>query len=81
MIDAANDDSNDDLLGENGVYENREWTSRSKLKVDTYKWLMAKLDTKNYGDKVDVTSGNEKISTSPTVIVASEEAKKLLEDL
>jgi hypothetical protein len=29
-----------------------EWINRSRLRVDTYKWLMSKLLPKKYGDKV-----------------------------
>jgi len=39
-----------------------EWISRSKLRVDTRKWLLGKLNPKKYGTKmVDVTSGGEPI--------------------
>lgn len=34
---------------------------RSRLRVDTRKFLMAKMKPKKYGDKVDLTSGGEKI--------------------
>lgn len=32
-----------------------EWIARSRLRVDTYKWLMSKLAPKKYGDKVALT--------------------------
>ena len=51
------DDSSDDLLGidEHGnKIENREFINRSKLRVDTRKWLMSKLLPKKYGDKIDI---------------------------
>lgn len=36
-----------------------EWIARSRLRVDTYKWLMSKLAPKKYGDRLqaDVTHG------------------------
>lgn len=34
---------------------------RDKLKIETRKWLMAKLHPKKYGDKIDITSDHEKI--------------------
>jgi hypothetical protein len=37
---------------------NTEWINRSKLRVDSRKWLLSKLDPKKYGDKVDVTQTN-----------------------
>jgi hypothetical protein len=48
-----------------GGYEkevvNNEVVNRSKLRVDTRKWLMAKMKPKVYGDKVDVTSDGKQI--------------------
>lgn len=41
--------------------ENKEVTNRSKLRVDTRKWALSKMNPKKYGDKIDVTSGNEPI--------------------
>ncbi len=35
--------------------------SAYKLKADSIKWTMSKLKPKKYGDKVDLTSGGEKI--------------------
>jgi phage terminase small subunit len=32
-----------------------------RLRVETRKWLMAKMKPKKYGDKLDVTSGGEKV--------------------
>lgn len=39
---------------------------RSKLMVDTRKWLMAKLARRTYGDTLDVTSGGEKLPAPQT---------------
>lgn len=36
---------------------------RSKLQVEARKWLMAKLHPKKYGDKMDVTTDGEKITS------------------
>lgn len=33
---------------------NTEWISRSKLRVDSRKWLMSKVAANLYGDKLDV---------------------------
>lgn len=37
--------------------EDKEWTNRSRLRVDSRKWIASKLKPKKYGDKVEV-SGN-----------------------
>jgi len=36
---------------------------RSKLQIEARKWLMAKLHPKKYGDKMDVTTDGEKITS------------------
>ena len=52
MLDIADDSSNDTIETERGKVENREWTNRSRLKVDTRKWIASKLKPKKYGDKI-----------------------------
>ena len=34
---------------------------RNRLRVDTRRWIASKLLPKKYGDKIDVTSGGEKL--------------------
>ena len=57
ILDICDDTSNDDIdidLGE-GVTSSRansEHIARSRLRVDTRKWLMSKLQPKKYGDKI-----------------------------
>lgn len=55
-LEIADDSSNDTILkelpGGNGQtveIENREWVSRSKLRVETRKWFMSQLAPKKYG--------------------------------
>jgi len=55
------DDSTDDhmvvkLNGHDQVVENREFTTRSRLRVDTRKWYLSKVLPKKFGDKLDLTS-------------------------
>jgi hypothetical protein len=64
ILDIADDGSNDymEMLAANGdespgvaAYKlHGEHIQRSRLRVDTRKWLLAKLQPKKYGDKVDV---------------------------
>lgn len=67
MLDIADDGTNDFMTITKGdasyVVENKEWTSRSKLRVETRKWLASKLKPKKYGEKLDVTTDGEKITT------------------
>jgi len=65
MIGIADDGSNDFMTVVKGdqeyTLENKEWTSRSKLRVEARKWAASKLKPKKYGDKIDVTSAGDKI--------------------
>lgn len=68
ILAIADDGSKDSIVveGENGGYtiENKEWTSRSKLRVEARKWVAAKLKPRKYGDKLDVTTDNKPIIPS-----------------
>jgi len=56
MLDIADDGSNDFMTVVKGdieyEQENKEVTNRSRLRVDTRKWIASKLKPKKYGDKV-----------------------------
>ena len=60
ILDIADDGSNDFMTITKGdvsyEVENKEVTNRSRLRVDTRKWLMSKMKPKKYGDKLDLTS-------------------------
>jgi len=72
ILDIADDGTNDYMLVVKGdvTYnvEDREVTNRSKLRVETRKWLLAKLAPKKYGDKLDLTSGGDAINTHQPII-------------
>lgn len=67
LLKIADDSSGDAIMTENGVIENREFVNRSRLRIDTRKWLMSKLLPKKYGDKLDVTSDGKAINQSVLV--------------
>jgi hypothetical protein len=55
IIEIADDSSGDiELDGEGKPRQNAEFMNRSRLRVDTRKWLMSKLAPKKYGDKQQV---------------------------
>jgi hypothetical protein len=67
MIEIADDGTNDTIQieGKNGKLvdvEDKEWTNRSRLRVETRKWIASKLKPKKYGDKLDLTTGGEKLN-------------------
>lgn len=45
-------------------------SNRDRLRVDARKWVAAKLKPKKYGDKLDVTSGNEPVKLDETAVAA-----------
>lgn len=55
IIDISDESSRDFIETEDGrMIPNTEAIQRSKLRVDTRKWLMAKMKPKKYGDKMEV---------------------------
>jgi hypothetical protein len=58
MIEIADDGSNDLMTITKGdmsyEMENKEVTNRSKLRVETRKWIASKLKPKKYGERLDV---------------------------
>lgn len=71
----SDDDSNDTLPGEYGDVPNSAAVQRSKLRVDTRKWLLSKLAPKVYGDKLDVTTDGKEIKPTTTIIWGDKEVK------
>lgn len=56
MIDIADETSNDTIMrktkdGQDSPYVNAEWINRSRLRVDSRKWMAMKLLPKIYGEK------------------------------
>lgn len=67
MLSIADDGTNDTMIitGKDGTpieVENKEWVNRSKLRIDTRKWMLSKMQPKVYGDKVDVTTDGKAIT-------------------
>jgi len=66
ILDIADDSSHDIIKDKEGNEKiNTEFVQRSRLKVDARKWIVAKLNPKKYGDKIDVTSNHETINQPP----------------
>jgi hypothetical protein len=58
MLDIADDASGDFIDdGEGNIKFNHEHVQRSRLRVDTRRWIAAKLRPKRYGDRVDMNHG------------------------
>ena len=87
MLEIADDGSNDWMLRKDGDKEfyvlNGEHVQRSRLRLDTRKWLLSKALPKVYGDKLAVHSNAERpvvlrVMNIPTDDV--EELKRLEEE-
>lgn len=59
MLDIADDTEHDYKKNREGnIVANNELVNRSRLKIDTRKWLMAKLMPRVYGDKIGTLDDN-----------------------
>jgi hypothetical protein len=53
IIEISDETSHDTKLdGDGNERQDTEWISRSKLRVNTRQWLMARMAPKKYGDKI-----------------------------
>lgn len=58
MLDIADDGTNDFAEDDEGsVKFNHEHVQRSRLRVDTRKWIASKLKPKRYGERLDMNHG------------------------
>jgi hypothetical protein len=83
IIKIADDSSEDEIVTEKGVrFENREFTSRSKLRVETRMWLMERLAPKKYGKQIEDTETKKyeppqiNVHISPEAIAKAKEAQE-----
>ncbi len=68
MLEIADKQSADMEINERGEHViNHNVINRSRLQIDTRKWMLGKLNPKKYGDKLDVTSGGDKLQAVPIV--------------
>jgi hypothetical protein len=58
ILEIADDSSHDTVHTEQGERPDSEWIARSKLRVDSRKWLLSKMLPKVYGDtqKIDLSN-------------------------
>lgn len=69
MLDIADDSSEDILTDDIGNAKvNTEFVQRSRLRVDTRKWILSRMNPKKYGDKTDITTNGNDVNNQPTQI-------------
>lgn len=75
ILEIADDNTRDTKTIKKGnefiEVEDTEWTNRSKLRVEARKWIASKLKPKKYGDKLDMTTDGEKITSVRVEVVSS----------
>ena len=79
LLNIADDGQNDwmEIQTRNGSIEviNQEVMQRSRLRVDTRKWYLSKVLPKKFGEKVDITSGGERIQSNSITFINFGEKK------
>lgn len=68
ILDIADDGTNDFMEverqdGSTYTKADNEAIQRSRLRIDTRKWLMSKMKPKKYGDKLDMTTNGKDFPT------------------
>lgn len=66
------DKQGEDVVGEDehgNHIINHNVIQRNRLQVDARKWVVARMNPKKFGDKVDVTTGGEKLPAPSSVDV------------
>lgn len=67
LLDIADDGTNDwmkiKINGEEREIPNKEVVMRSRLRVESRKWLMAKMKPKKYGERIDHTTNGKDLPT------------------
>lgn len=79
MMEIA-DDSNGDLAGVDkygNPIENKEFINRSRLRVDTRKWIASKLKPKKYADRVDLTTNGKDLPGNNIINLPTDALKQL----
>jgi hypothetical protein len=66
ILEISDDTSGDTIKTEHGDKANAEFVARSRLRVDSRKWMLAKMLPKVYGDKIEHDhKGGINLSLSP----------------
>jgi hypothetical protein len=60
ILDIADDGSNDWMVRDGKLEYNGDHVQRSRLRVDSRKWIASKLKAKKYGDKTETTHVGDK---------------------
>lgn len=75
MVEIADDSSNDYVSTDDGMAFDREHVQRSKLRIETRRWIMERLGQKRYGNKQEVNhkSSDKSMTPSPAIALTPEQ--------
>lgn len=77
ILDISDDQEGDVYIDNNGFEQtNHNVIARSKLRIDSRKWMLGKMQPKKYGDKIEVDQTNTNINYNAGELTV-DEAKKL----
>lgn len=79
IFDIADDTSNDWVETEHGEKLNSEHVNRSRLRIDTRKWVMERMAAKKYGAKQSVDHTSSDGSMSPDKMTQEERQNRIAE--
>lgn len=75
ILDIADDGLNDTYTKDGEVLTNHDVIARSRLRVDSRKWLASKLKAKKYGDRIDNVSSDGSMSPANKMSAAEIDAR------
>jgi len=68
MLVIADDRSQDRFLDAQGNYQqSMTAVNRARVQLDTRKWVLGRMNPRKYSDKIDITSGGDKLKLVPIV--------------
>lgn len=68
MLELADDGSKDYYYDVNGNgQQSMVAVNRSRLQLDTRKWVLGRMNPKKYSEKLDITSGGDKLKVVPII--------------
>ncbi len=76
MLDIADDSTHDTTIGKHGLIMDSEYVARSRLRIDTRKWLSSQLLPDDYGSTINVDVGGDKAKEVVVKGLAKVKAKK-----
>jgi len=63
ILEIADNTENDTIYTDKGEIANTEWINRSRLRVDSRKWMLGKMNPKKYGEKIQKEHSGEITTT------------------